>query len=50
MRSRLPGSPNSVPTLADGEALADLRTEQHDLATRYARHAFERPDQLAWST
>ena len=36
------------PTLADGEALADLRTEQHDLATLATRGMhFERLDQLA---
>jgi xylose isomerase len=38
----------AVPTLADGEALADLRTEQHDLATLATRGMhFERLDQLA---
>ena len=36
------------PTLADGEALADLRSEQHDLATLATRGMhFERLDQLA---
>ncbi|HET6754209.1 MAG TPA: xylose isomerase [Jiangellaceae bacterium] len=38
----------AVPTLADSEALADLRTEQHDLATLATRGMhFERLDQLA---
>ena len=38
----------AVPTLADGEELADLRTEQHDLATLATRGMhFERLDQLA---
>jgi xylose isomerase len=38
----------AVPTLADGEALADLRSEQHDLATLATRGMhFERLDQLA---
>jgi xylose isomerase len=38
----------AVPTLADGEALADLRTEEHDLATLATRGMhFERLDQLA---
>jgi len=38
----------AVPTLAAGEALADLRTEQHDLATLATRGMhFERLDQLA---
>jgi xylose isomerase len=38
----------AVPTLADGESLADLRTEQHDLATLATQGMhFERLDQLA---
>jgi xylose isomerase len=38
----------AIPTLADGEALADLRSEQHDLATLATRGMhFERLDQLA---
>jgi xylose isomerase len=42
------GAELAVPTLADSEALADLRTEQHDLATLATRGMhFERLDQLA---
>ena len=38
----------ALPTLADGEKLADLRAEQHDLATLATRGMhFERLDQLA---
>jgi xylose isomerase len=38
----------AVPTLADGESLTDLRTEQHDLATLATQGMhFERLDQLA---